>query len=175
MEIKALARDILCDVNKANQPFEVIGRVAPVFNGQSWGYTEQLFQQTYMKAYPNEEVDCSEYINSLDKLMLLAYDQQTCVGQIRARANWNRYCLIEDIAVAAAWRGKGVGGTLMRAAIRWAADRGLRGMMLETQDINLNACRFYSHCGFTLGAADTMLYANFDNYDEIALFWYMKF
>jgi streptothricin acetyltransferase len=49
------------------------------------------------------------------------------------------------------------------------------GLMLETQDINLAACRFYHRCGFVLGAVDTMLYGNCRNKDEKALFWYMQF
>jgi streptothricin acetyltransferase len=49
------------------------------------------------------------------------------------------------------------------------------GLMLGTQDINLAACRFYHHCGFKLGAVDTMLYWNFPTRDEKALFWYMPF
>lgn len=47
--------------------------------------------------------------------------------------------------------------------------------MLETQDVNLLACRFYSKIGFRIGAVDSMLYANLDNADEKAVFRYMKF
>ena len=48
-------------------------------------------------------------------------------------------------------------------------------MKLETQDVNVLACRFYDKLGFQIGAVDTMLYANFDNADEKAIFWYIKF
>jgi ribosomal protein S18 acetylase RimI-like enzyme len=44
--------------------------------------------------------------------------------------------------------------------------------MLETQDTNLAACRFYKKYGFILGGVDTMLYRNFENKDQKALFWY---
>lgn len=35
---------------------------------------------------------------------------------------------------------------------------------------NLLACRFYAKCGFIIGAVNTMLYRNFDNEDEFAVF-----
>ena len=48
-------------------------------------------------------------------------------------------------------------------------------MIIEMQDNNLLACRFYHKMGFIIGAVDTMLYANFDNAGERAVFWYLKF
>ncbi len=51
----------------------------------------------------------------------------------------------------------------------------LHGLMLETQDNNLIACKFYHNCGFKIGSVDTMLYANFENNFEKAVFWYLRF
>ncbi|PTB15706.1 hypothetical protein C9377_04785 [Streptococcus suis] len=31
------------------------------------------------------------------------------------------------------------------------------------------------HCGFKIGSVDTMLYANFENNFEKAVFWYLRF
>lgn len=74
-------------------------------------------------------------------------------------------------------RGQGVGTALMQKAIEWAKDKELYGLALETQDNNLLACRFYSKCGFVIGAVDTMLYKNFSQpySDATAIFWYLKF
>ena len=47
--------------------------------------------------------------------------------------------------------------------------------MLETQDNNLIACKFYHNCGFKIGSVDTMLYANFENNFEKAVFWFLWF
>jgi len=49
------------------------------------------------------------------------------------------------------------------------------GLLAETQDTNLAACRFYHRYGFVLGGADTMLYANCSDSNEKALFWYLRF
>ncbi len=54
---------------------------------------------------------------------------------------------------------------------------GPAGLALETQDNNLQACRFYQRMGFRLGGVNTMLYKNFRKSvrDETALFWYLLF
>jgi streptothricin acetyltransferase len=165
----------LCDVNKPNQPFLVLGRLIPAFSNPKWTWTEELFETPYEKRYPDDELDYSEYIGNPDKIIFMAYVDNKCVGQIRLRRNWNKYCYIGDIAVAREYRGMGLGRELINAAIQWAKKGGMLGLMLETQDINLAACRFYHRCGFVLGAVDTMLYGNCPNKDEKALFWYMQF
>lgn len=58
--------------------------------------------------------------------------------------------------------------------IEWAKHKNLHGLMLETQDNNLIACKFYHNCGFKIGSVDTMLYANFENNFEKAVFLVFK-
>jgi ribosomal protein S18 acetylase RimI-like enzyme len=60
----------------------------------------------------------------------------------------------------------------MNKALEWTKENNLKGIMLETQDVNLNACKFYIRYGFKLGGVDTMLYSNFDTANQKALFWY---
>ncbi len=165
----------LCDLNKPNQPFPVFGRLVPTFAKGEWTWTEELVETPYEKQYPDDELDYSEYIGNPDKIIFMAYVDNQCLGQIRLRRNWNKYCYIEDIAVGRVYRGMGLGRKLINIAIQWAKDSRMPGLMLETQDINLAACRFYYRCGFVLGAVDTMLYRNCINCDEKALFWYMQF
>ena len=165
----------LCDINKPNQPFSVYGKLIPAFSNGKWTWTEELFETPYEKQYPDDELDYSEYIGNPDKIIFMAYVDNQCVGQIRLRRNWNKYCYIEDIAVAREYQGMGLGRELINAVIQWAKKGGMQGLMLETQDVNLAACRFYHRCGFVLGAVDTMLYGNCPNKDEKALFWYMQF
>jgi GNAT superfamily N-acetyltransferase len=44
-------------------------------------------------------------------------------------------------------RSSGVGSALFRAAEDWSRRRGCRTLKVETQNINLPACRFYVHMG----------------------------
>lgn len=108
-------------------------------------------------------------------LIYLYYQDDKCVGKVKLRKNWNRYAYIEDIAVCKGFRGQGIGSALINISIEWAKHKNLHGLMLETQDNNLIACKFYHNCGFKIGSVDTMLYANFENNFEKAVFWYLRF
>lgn len=177
MKIVALDFGLLVDVNSANEPFPVIGRIIPELRDGIWSWREELFSEPWEKLYPADDCDYSKYIDNPDKIVYLAYENDRCIGQIILRRDWNRYAFIEDICVARACRGQGVGAALIRRATEWARDSGLNGLALETQDNNILACRFYAKCGFSIGGVNTMFYQNFDKpyCDETAIFWYMKF
>lgn len=177
MEIIKLDATNLQDINKANQPFEIIGKLKPSFINDAWTYTEELYERSYLKSYPNDDCDYTVYIDNPDKAIFLAYSDGECVGQIVLRREWNLYAFVEDICVAQTARSQGVGTTLIQKATEWAKESGLKGLSLETQDNNLKACRFYAKCGFKIGAVNTMLYKNFEKpwSDEVAILWYLRF
>jgi GNAT superfamily N-acetyltransferase len=75
-----------------------------------------------------------------------------------------------DIRVAPAWRGRGVGHQLFAAAIDWCRRNGCRRLKIETQNINVAACRFYAAQGCYLGGIDRHAYADYP--DEVELIWY---
>ena len=101
-------------------------------------------------------------------------------GQIVVVENWNRLALVWDVRVHATVRRMGVGSEMLRVAEVWARERGLRGVMLETQDTNAPACRFYEQCGYMLGGVDMCLYAGLEKQGdrqqpERALYFYKIF
>ncbi|HOB61426.1 MAG TPA: GNAT family N-acetyltransferase [Candidatus Competibacteraceae bacterium] len=65
-----------------------------------------------------------------------------------------RVALLEDMVVAPAHRGAGVGSALIAAAIAWARGQGCRRITLLTDRANEAAQRFYRRQGF---AASNML------------------
>lgn len=75
-----------------------------------------------------------------------------------------------DIRVATDARGQGVGTALFRAAEKWAAARGCRQLKVETQNINLPACKFYERQGCALGSIHRFAYPELP--DEAQLLWY---
>ena len=79
-------------------------------------------------------------------------------------------CVLWDIRVLPEARGRGVGSALFRAAEEWAAARGCRELKIETQNINLPACRFYARQGCVLAAVHRFAYPQLP--DEIQLLWY---
>jgi GNAT superfamily N-acetyltransferase len=75
-----------------------------------------------------------------------------------------------DIRVDPAARGQGVGSALINAAEQWAGRHGAHRLQVETQNINVPACRFYAHHSFTLEAVNHFAYANLPG--EIQFLWY---
>jgi GNAT superfamily N-acetyltransferase len=77
-----------------------------------------------------------------------------------------------DLRVAPDARGRGVGSALFRAAEAWARARGCTELKVETQSINVPACRFYAGQGCVLRAANRRAYPELP--DEIQLLWYKE-
>lgn len=177
MEIVRITEDKIKDITGINEPFEIIGRLKPALVNGEWTYGEELLDKPYLHTYPDDDTDYSEYVDDPYKTAFLAYVDGRFAGRIIVRKDWNKYAFIEDISVLKAFRGQGVGTALIQKTTEWAKSEGMSGLALETQDNNLLACRFYSRCGFNLGAVNTMLYKNLDKpfCDASALYWYLKF
>jgi GNAT superfamily N-acetyltransferase len=75
-----------------------------------------------------------------------------------------------DIRVSPRNRGAGVGSALFRAAGDWARARGGRWLKIETQNVNVPACRFYQKMGCTLGTIDRFAYPG--QPAEVQLLWW---
>lgn len=75
-----------------------------------------------------------------------------------------------DIRVAPEARGKGIGSALFNAAENWARSKGCRSIKVETQNINVAACRFYLRQGAVLTKVNHNAYARLP--EEIQLLWY---
>lgn len=161
--------------NNVVEPFKVFGRLEVSYQNNAWRYEEIIYDNPYTKTYGVDEIDLNGYISTPKKVILYALSGNDVLGQIVIRKHWNKFCFIDDIAVRGSARQKGVASSLIDHAQVWATQKNLKGLMLETQDINLAACRLYIKRGFILGSIDTMLYSNFESKDEKALFWYKKF
>jgi GNAT superfamily N-acetyltransferase len=130
----------------------------------------------YAKRYSPEIYDARPFIERDDHAAWLAYVDGRLAGQILVHEHRNRLAIIWDVAVDPPFRRRGVGSRLIEHAIEWAGARGLPGVMLETQQINVPACRLYERCGFVLGGMDAYLYCGvMPGTREIALFWYLMF
>lgn len=83
-------------------------------------------------------------------------------GRIDLAALW-------DIRVSPDARDQGVGSALFQAAEAWARTRGCRQIKVETQNINVAACRFYARQGCALSEVDRDAYPDLSG--EIQLIW----
>jgi GNAT superfamily N-acetyltransferase len=74
-----------------------------------------------------------------------------------------------DLRVAHGMRRCGIGTALFRATERWARAQGCRELKIETQNVNVPACRFYARQGCVLSAAQPFAYAQLR--DEVRFLW----
>jgi streptothricin acetyltransferase len=115
----------------------------------------------YTKKYPVEKIDYSIYLSRPGRTVFFAYGDQSIAGEISVDVKFRRL---------------GIGRRLIQAAIQWAKDNQLPGVMLETQNNNVAACQLYQSCGFELAGFDRRLYQGIDiNSEEVALYWYRIF
>jgi ribosomal protein S18 acetylase RimI-like enzyme len=163
------------DLNRCDNSFTVKAELCLHALEGRIGYTVRPVTP-YTKRYGPEIYDAQVYIDRPDHAAWLAYVDGRLSGQILVQEHWNRLAIVWDIAVDPPFRRLGVGRRLMEQAIEWARERGLPGVMLETQNINVAACRLYEACGFCLGGLDGYLYRGIERDSrEIALFWYLLF
>jgi len=77
-----------------------------------------------------------------------------------------------DIRVRPDARGAGVGAALFGAARSWAQARGCRTLKVETQNINVPACRFYRRMGCALASIDRFAYPQLPG--EVQMIWQVE-
>jgi GNAT superfamily N-acetyltransferase len=79
-----------------------------------------------------------------------------------------------DIRVAPERRRTGIGARIFSHAAGWARGRGARQLKIETQNVNVPACRFYLSRGCMLGGIDAFAYgADPCVAHEVMLVWYL--
>lgn len=77
-----------------------------------------------------------------------------------------------DLRVHPDYRNRGVGHKLFIRAVSWAKERGCCLLKVETQNINVAACRFYARQGCELGAINRYAYP--ETLNETQLLWYLN-
>ncbi len=172
VKIFAMDKSSLADINKCDDEFTIEEKLILGLENGEIRYEIVPLPAT-KKRYGKDNIDYSTYIDSTDEIVYLAYNDGQIAGQIILRKNWNNYAYIEDITVDVKYRRHGIGKQLVKQAQQWARESNLAGIMLETQDNNTEACRFYESCGFRLKGFDAYLYKGINrSSDEMALYWY---
>lgn len=171
MEIRKLNEAASHFLPHPHQPFVVIGRLIPIYDGKQWSYCESLCNENRQKKYDDEIIEPRAYIDNERQTVFLAVCDELCVGLIRMSTGVFGDGYIEDFMVDSSYRHLGVGKKLMDSAVGWCKERQHNEIRLETQDNNLQACRFYIKYGFSLCGMDTQKYAFTKYRDEIALYF----
>jgi GNAT superfamily N-acetyltransferase len=148
----------------------------------------QLIEQPvepYLKTYDNDGPTAWAQAFDLQTWgIFVAFDDGVPVGGAVVALNAQVYPLdhfqrkdlavLWDIRVHPNARGRGIGARLFRHTADWARGQGYGQLGLETQSINVPACRFYAKQGCTLGAIHRYGYAGVpDVAHEAMLLWYL--
>jgi streptothricin acetyltransferase len=85
--------------------------------------------------------------------------------------HWNNTAFLWTLMIDVEYRRNGLGRRLWHRARDFAKQAGVRAIMIETQNTNVNACRFYERMGCQLVGLNEALYADSGAVPETALFW----
>jgi len=154
-----------CAALRQDAPFEAVP-VSPTYRKDYDSYPG-----SHPSAWP-QMADPSRWI------ILAAYNRECRVGgatvvvddpHIDLLRDCSGCALLWDIRVAPEARRQSIGTALLEAVERRAGERGARSLRVETQDVNVPACRFYHAHGFRLERVVLGAYPNLPN--EVQLLW----
>lgn len=143
--------------------------------------TEEIVEKPYIKGYDEYEspFDWSKNFDLSNWGFISAFDGETRIGgaivawktpAVNMLEGRDDLACLWDLRVAPEYRGKGAGQKLFQSAVDWARARNCKLFKVETQNINVPACRFYVAQGCHLGAFNFHAYPEAMN--EVQLVWY---
>ena len=151
-------------------------------------YVRQIQRQVYTSCHGQHNPDLVGWLKDYDVSkwgFFLAFDRARPIGgatvAIDTPAGMTTPFEAEDIA--ALWdirvhsdeRRRGIGSKLFKHVAEWAMQQGCQQLKIETQNVNVPACRFYAKQGCELGAIHRYGYAGCpDVAHEAILLWYLK-
>ena len=136
------------------------------------------YRKNYDAIAGNHPTDWSRLLQSAPTRQFGAYDDDGRVGgalvlrdapAVELLEGRRDVALLWDLRVAPAHRGRGIGTVLFETAVMWALSQGCRHLLVETQDSNVPACRFYAGQGCRLTAVRLHAYELFP--EEAQLLW----
>ena len=160
-------------------------RVTPIESGLGGLLMEEVPVAPYTKDLSQYERAC-EYEQQFDIStwrFFMAFDGETPVGALTLAGTTEGMhmlhgrtdaCVLWDIRVANDYKHRGIGQRLFDMAVACAREAGYRHMIIECQNNNIPACRFYRKQGAVLGKVNA--YAYWDDpaiRSEVQLIWYL--
>jgi GNAT superfamily N-acetyltransferase len=114
---------------------------------------------------------------------LMAFDRKRLVGGATIAVQTPGVHMLEgrsdlavlwDLRVHPKRRRRGIGELLFNQSLEWARGRGCKVLKIETQNINVGACRFYARMSCELGAIHRRAYHGSPELArEAMLLWYV--
>jgi GNAT superfamily N-acetyltransferase len=137
---------------------------------------QRFIQQPYLKDYDSIEgaspASWPSLFGEFEWQMFAAKVNNELVGGALAFVHprdGERMMVLHDLRVSFDARRKGVGRALFRTAESWGRAKGCTALEVETQNINVPACKFYDSQGCKLREINRAAYAELPH--EIQLLW----
>jgi len=152
----------------------VTSRLVLSIENEKLTYTIAPVDEPYEREVHAEDVDYG--FDEAGATIFFAEADGKLAGRIKMMKWWNQFGYVEDLVMNPENRGLGIGRKLLEQGIQWARESRYPGVMLETQDDNVPACRLYQSCGFVLSGFDRNVYKAINpTTKETALYWYLIF
>jgi len=188
LKISVETPEILADYEKVSIAFraETVFRVELVENGLGGvRLFEESLAMPFVKDYDEFEVERPTRWATLFDIsnwgILSVFDGAKRIGgaaiawktpEIHMLEGREDLACLWDLRVAPEYRGRKIGQRLFAFALHWAKERNCRLFKVETQNVNVAACRFYARQGCHLGGFN--LHAYPETLNETQLIWYRK-
>jgi GNAT superfamily N-acetyltransferase len=188
--IEEIGPDRLCEYAEIPIAFEVKSILkVELIDGGLGGIRlkEERIEPAYVKDYDSYEDGGPEHwprTFNLDNFgFFLGLDGERLVGaaavayntpDIHMLAGRRDLAVLWDIRVRPGARRRGIGTALFACAADWARKKGCRQLKIETQNVNVPACRFYASQGSRLGEVNRYGYVRYPAVaHEVMLIWYL--
>lgn len=181
-EIRRIGGDELTDYARIPIAFRVDGVVEAKRDGEGFVLVERSVDVPWVKDYdsiPGERPTDWPLRFDMSKWGLFAAWREgvqaggAAVAPNAAELGMEQGCRVSavlwDIRVLPELRGLGIGTALFRVTESWARAQGCRALLIETQNINAPACRFYARMECVLRSIDQDYYPGLPG--ESRLIW----
>jgi ribosomal protein S18 acetylase RimI-like enzyme len=173
IEVKRIDESTKNDINIKNEPFTLWGKMIPTYDGNSWSYRIQKYDESKVgeMVFPDENYKFDEMKN--EYFFVGAYNEfGKCIGLAIYKKDWLKYLYLEDLKIIKEYRGHGIGKFLLDEGKKIAIENGYRGIYTIGQDNNLSACLFYIKAGFIIGGLNTQVYVGTNQANKSNIFFY---
>jgi GNAT superfamily N-acetyltransferase len=147
-------------------------------------FHEKKVRNPYLKNYDEHGEPFSWLnFNTSKWVMFIMQDGERPVGgltlacktpEIRMLNGRDDLADIWDIRVHPDFKRQGIGTKLFTRAVDWSRNEGYKQLCVETQNVNVSACRFYLNQGCVLGGINRYAYSATPTVaGEVQLIWFM--
>ena len=121
----------------------------------------ELFMEMLRTIYRTEDVQGYEpgYLDKYwrggeDRIFVAAAPSAVAFLSVEVYRGPEAYIYLDDLSVTAAYRGRGIGTSLIRRAEAYAEEIGIRRIVFHVEKSNASALRLYDRLGYTVHRDD---------------------